>query len=113
MGAMTCGANRNRIASDRARASVGAVRAGSAACRHPYILAVGPLRLVVQDAALSRRKHGFESRRGHQATFSRIPEKPQNPYKIYVFWRFGCLTVPALALSPVIPRRPWDEAWER
>src|SRR5512139_2823122 len=25
-----------------------------------------PLRLAVQDVALSRRKHGFESRRGHQ-----------------------------------------------
>ena len=29
-------------------------------------LTAWPLRLAVQDVALSRRKHGFESRRGHQ-----------------------------------------------
>lgn len=29
-----------------------------------------PLRLAAQDAALSRQKHGFESRRGHRSTKS-------------------------------------------
>src|SRR5438045_2336900 len=39
-----------------------------------------PLRLAVQDVALSRRKHGFESRRGHQANQRRkllFPRKYQ------------------------------------
>ena len=66
---------------------------------------------MVQDAALSRRKHGFESRRGHQATFSGMPEKPEKLRKIYGYWRDGCLTFPVI--PPIVPRLSQDEAWEK
>ncbi len=44
-----------------------------------------PLRLAVQDAALSRLKHGFDSRRGHQDAFQGIPECAVNGCFLRVF----------------------------
>ena len=52
----------------------------------------GPLRLAVQDAALSRRKQGFDSPRGHQA----ISSPPGNVVKHHISCRrlslYGCLS---------------------
>ena len=69
----------------------------------------GPLRLAVQDAALSRRKQGFDSPRGHQAA-SRppgdVPERPvqrRSPLTIVVVLRVVTAAWSVCSSSVVVP----------